>query len=286
MKFNLLGSGGATKFPRPTCFCSLCEKARRRGIPYSRTGPSLYLENEAILFDTPEEIADQLNRERIKRVSCVFYTHWHPDHTQGARIFEHLGVPNRGADGQDLTPRKVTDVYLPNDVFSDFKKYLPDRLFYYEQMGWIKIKKVFDRKKKKIGQVFVTPLNLGRGKDRVRYAYLIEKDKKRAVYAPCSLYGMKVDSFYENLDLLFIETGWFGNTQKLRDKLPKDHVWQDHVSFEENLDLVRKIKPKMTILIHWEGNRHPDYDKIKARIKPYSQKLNLEIGYDGMILKV
>ena len=285
MKFNLLGSGGATKFPRPICFCPLCEKARKLGIPYATTGPSLYLYDEAILFDTPEEIADQLNRERVKKVSRVFYTHWHPDHTQGMRVFEHLGCPDRGGKGEDLNPREPIDVYCPDDVLPDFKQYLPS-FFYFGTMGWIKIKKVLDRRPVKIGPVSVTPLNLGRGRDRVRYAYLIEKDNARVVYAPCSIFNMKIDDYYENLDLLLIETGWFGDAQKIRAKLPKDHVWQDHVSFEENLELVRKIKPKRTILTHLEGTRHFDYDQMKEKIKPYDKELNLEVAYDGMILEV
>jgi phosphoribosyl 1,2-cyclic phosphate phosphodiesterase len=285
MKFNLLGSGGASKFPRPTCFCPLCEKARQKGAPYIRTGPSLYLYDDAILFDTPEEVADQLNRERIKKVNNVFYTHWHPDHTQGMRLFEHLGCPNRLEDGQEEKVNEPVNVYLPEDVLPDFREYLPT-FFYFEQMGWMKIKKTKDRQKVNTGRVAITPLNIGRGKDRVRYTYLIEKDGRRVVYAPCSIYQIKLDQHYENLDLIFIETGWFGDTQKLRAKLPKNHVWQDHISFEENLDLVRKIRPKRTILTHLEGTRHVDYDQIKKKIKPHDRQLNLEVGYDGMILAV
>ena len=145
---------------------------------------------------------------------------------------------------------------------------------------------MLNRKEVKIRKVSVIPLNLGRGKDRVRYAYLIEGDKKRVVYAPCSIFGMKIDKFYENLDLLLIETGWFGKTKKIRAVLPADHVWQDHVSFEENIELIKKIKPKRTILTHFEGSRHIDYDQMKEKIKPYTQKFNIEVAYDGMVLEV
>lgn len=285
MKFHLLGAGGATKFPRPTCFCSLCEKARQKGIPYARTGPCLYLDDEAVLFDTPEEVADQLNRERIKSVSHVFYTHWHPDHTQGMRLFEHLGCPNRLKEGQEEKVNEPVNVYLPSDVLPDFKQYLPI-FFYFEDMGWMKVIKTSDRQPVKIGQAMITPLNIGRGPDRVRYAYLIEKNNRRVVYAPCSIYKIKLDKYYQNLDLIFIETGWFGDTKERRSNLPKNHVWQDHISFEENLELVRKIKPKRTILMHLEGTRHVDYDEIREKIKPYDKELNIEVGYDGMILEI
>lgn len=232
MKFNILGSGGATKLPRPCCFCQICKKARKKGIPYAQTGPALYFYDEAILFDTPEEIAGQLNREKIKKVSHVFYTHWHCDHTQGMRIFEHLNASDRGEQGEERNPRQPIRVWIPADALPDFKKYTAN-IFYFQKRGWIKIQKIFDRWPIKIGAATITPLNIGRGPDRVRYTYLIEKHGKRVVYAICSIYGIKIDQYYQNLDLIILETGWFGETEKIRASLPKNHVWQDHVSFEE-----------------------------------------------------
>jgi phosphoribosyl 1,2-cyclic phosphodiesterase len=105
----------------------------------------------------------------------------------------------------------------------------------------------------KIGKVRIIPLDFRR-KDRIRYGYLIEQDGKRVLYAPCSIYDAVLDEHYQNLDLLFMEAGWQGNTS-LRAKLPKEHAWQSHISFEENLALIKKLKPKRTILTHIVGAR-------------------------------
>lgn len=90
MKAIVLGSGGCTPIPRPGCTCPVCEEARHKGIPFARGGPSFFLENINALFDTPEDILHQLNRERIQKVDYIFYTHWHPDHTMGMRVVEQM----------------------------------------------------------------------------------------------------------------------------------------------------------------------------------------------------
>jgi hypothetical protein len=42
-------SGGAQPPPRPGCDCGVCAEARHKGIPYSRTGPALYLPEHNVL---------------------------------------------------------------------------------------------------------------------------------------------------------------------------------------------------------------------------------------------
>ena len=56
MKLEFLGSGGAGTIPKPLCQCRVCVQAREKGVPYSRTGPSLFIHGPDVLFDTPEEI--------------------------------------------------------------------------------------------------------------------------------------------------------------------------------------------------------------------------------------
>lgn len=90
MKLNLLGTGGVTPIPKPCCDCDLCVNARKKGIAGYQIGPSMLVYNDNILFDTPEEIRYQLNREQINNVDNIILTHWHPDHTQGIRIVEQI----------------------------------------------------------------------------------------------------------------------------------------------------------------------------------------------------
>ena len=52
----------------------------------------MFLKDVNILFDTPENIAVQLNRENIKQINAIFYTHWEPDHTLSIRIVEEINM--------------------------------------------------------------------------------------------------------------------------------------------------------------------------------------------------
>jgi len=277
MHLNLLGSGGAVSFPRPCCECKLCEKARKQGPPYTRTGPSLYCYDEAVLFDTPDEICYQLEREKIKKVDHIFYTHWHPDHTQGARLVEHKHF------GYMREPkRKPTNIYIPDRAYLDFEKFVP-QLFYWQKQYDIKIHKIKDRKSVRIGKVSVTPINFFRS-DRERFAYLIEEGDKRVMYAPCSVFEAKIDRFWKDLDVLIMELGWFGNTKALRAK-GRYPVYQDHISFEENIELVKLLKPRKTILTHIEGTRHITLEEVTKAVAPY-KKLNVSPAIDGMHIRI
>ena len=281
MHLNILGSGGSIYFPRPCCECKKCEEVRKKCAPLSRTGPALYVYDEAILFDTPEAIYYQLEREKIKKMKHVFYTHWHPDHTQGSQIFEHINFTHAWEK-----KKEPIDVYVPEEAYPDFEKFVPPTLIYYDKQGWINLHIIKDRKKIVIGKVSVTPINIFRT-DRVRFAFLIEQKKKRVMYAPCSIFQVKLDKYWENLDLLVMEFGWFKDSkgkQEKREEFPGS-ADQDHISLEENIEIINKLKPKRTILTHLEGSRHVSLEDAIREISLY-KKPNVEPAVDGMQIEL
>jgi len=40
---EFLGTGGATSILKPLCDCRICLEAKKKGIPYSRSGPSIFI---------------------------------------------------------------------------------------------------------------------------------------------------------------------------------------------------------------------------------------------------
>ena len=119
MRIEFLGTGGATTTPRPLCRCRICTEARRKGVPYSRSGPSVFVHGPDLLIDTPEEIKDELNRSQVDQIAAVAYSHWHPDHTAGCRVLEEMNIDWRA---WPRAPRGTTDVYLPQQVAADFRE--------------------------------------------------------------------------------------------------------------------------------------------------------------------
>jgi len=90
MKFIVVGSGGRVCTPKPLCQGEVCVQAREKGYLYARCGYTLYLEDAALLVDTPEDIAVALNNADIKSANSIMYSHWDPDHTLRMRIIEQL----------------------------------------------------------------------------------------------------------------------------------------------------------------------------------------------------
>jgi phosphoribosyl 1,2-cyclic phosphate phosphodiesterase len=273
MKLKVIGSSGAHPFPKPGCNCTDCQKAKKLGIPYERISSALFIHPD-ILIDTPEEIFRRLIQFDILQLNHVFYTHWHPDHTQGMRLFETW--VSSGFIGKKQ--RDPVNVYLPPDMLADFNQFFPSVLDYFEAQKFINVVSVEDRTPVRVGTVTVTPLNLKRP-DRVRYAFLLEEKGKKVIYAPCSIYQTQFDEFWQDVDLLFIETGWPGNTAKLRKE--KETAWlessfADHIRLEANFEFIAQVKPKKTIMNIATRIYVPEFSAIKsiARYQPLVKKKN------------
>ena len=88
MKLRILGSGGNSPVPMPTCRCAVCTQARDEGAPYARGGNSLYLPAIEAMVDAPEFTSAALNREQVSELEYILLTHWHPDHGNGLRVLQ------------------------------------------------------------------------------------------------------------------------------------------------------------------------------------------------------
>jgi phosphoribosyl 1,2-cyclic phosphate phosphodiesterase len=49
VRVEILGSGGALTTPKPGCSCRVCVEAREKGIPYSRSGPSVFAHDTMVI---------------------------------------------------------------------------------------------------------------------------------------------------------------------------------------------------------------------------------------------
>ena len=281
MRLTIVGSGGCVPLPRPGCLCAVCSKARQKGIPYARSGPAMYVHDEAILFDTPEEVTSRLNQEGIHEVRHVFYTHWHPDHTFGMRLFEHLRSHYDNEPALEPIP-----VYTPDPVYDDITSNIPAFSFF-ERQGYIKAVKLADNETAVLESLSIQAIPTG-GVESNRYIYLItDRRGGTALYAPCDVCGIRLENVAQcrGVDLLLLEC-WVPITGQQRKGLPHGHAWQTHLSEEEGLALLDYLRPRRTILVHIDGARHRspeiDHDILLEIVRSYPHRV--EIAYDGMRL--
>lgn len=275
MKITILGSGGVALTPRPTCDCALCAEARIKGIPYARTGTSIFVHDVNLLVDTPEEVRLQLTRENIKKVEHVVLTHWHPDHTHGIRVLEQLNW-NFASDKPFGAP---IFVYISKWQHKTLKKYsCGSFLDYYQNKKMIKLVYWEDKQTLKFpDNIRITPYLIDFTKG---FYYLIENPKSKVIYAPCEYHHVVPDSSVKNVDT-FIVHNLFWENQNVS---PRKRAPTDEDTFEQMLGHADSFGAKNIILTHIEESFGLNHDELNKKMRKFYPTHNVTAGYDGLTL--
>lgn len=283
MKIEFLGSGGAVTIPQPGCTCHVCVEARERGVPYSRTGPSLFVHGPDLLIDTPEEAKFQLNRAGLSHIPACVYSHWHPDHVMGRRVWE------ANKDWLHWPPQTyTTDVYLPQQVAEDFREHLGswEQFEYMASREMVRLIVLRDGDTFSLGNVNVRPFRVAA--DYV-YAFLLSEAGTRVLIAPDELIAWTPPEFVRGVDLAILPMGITEFNPFTGERLvPEEHpVLRTEATLDQTLEMVRALDAERVILTHIEepfGLNYDDYERlgVKLRGKGYP----VEFAYDTMVVDV
>ncbi|PFK45848.1 hypothetical protein COI93_07740 [Bacillus cereus] len=281
MKIEFLGTGGAIPIPRPGSYSKVCKEAREKGVPYSRMGPSVFIHDLRLLIDTPEEIRLQLERAHIQRVEAGIYSHWHPDHTMGRRIWETMAFETKKAWG--------TTVYLPEQVATDMKQFLGswDHLQFMHQQGWIDLQVLQDGHSFIKNNIKVTPFRLH---EEYVYAFLLEENEKKVLIAPDELYKWEPPAhLIGNLDLAILPMGMVEFSWKTKERLiDRAHIERiREATFEETLEVMKKLRAKKTIITHIEEVDNLGHDELhEIAMDLQKEELNVMFAHDTMQIEI
>ena len=285
MKVEILGSGGATVTPRPGCACRVCAEARERGVPYSRTGPSVFVHGPDVLFDTPEESRLQLDRSGVTRIAACFYSHWHPDHTMGRRVWEAVG----GHDFRRWPPepgsRRATDVYLPQQVAADFEVRLGARehFLFLESRGFVRLHELRDGQTLELGGVTIRPFRLY--EDYV-YAFELSGDGKRLLLVMDELHDWVPPPALRGVDLAVLPMGLsehdpFTGERRIHQRHP---VLRVEATFAQTLRIVDELEARRVVLGHVEEVDGLGYDDLRRLETAVGR--NITFAWDTMVVDV
>ena len=278
MKFTILGSGGCMVIPKPLCRCRVCKKARTRGWPYERTGPSAFLHDENLLIDTPAEIILQLNRAGINRIDHLMFTHLDPDHVEGFRVVEQITLDFRTWMAHKGKKIRLILPQVLRDRLVEIRSIYGPLIDFYQAQGFVECG-VFDGSTR-IGKTQVTAIPVDRG-SQTAFIYVFEREGVRIVYAPCDIKPFPEErKEVQGADLLVIQPGIFEDNLKHGFKYPRDHISRKTLyTFEEMVALTRRIKAKKVLFVHMEEYWNRGYDDYQAIQKELN---NIQFAYDGM----
>ena len=268
--------------PKPLCQCRVCREARKRGVPYARTGPAAFLHDINLLIDTPAEIVSQLNRSSIRRVDYLIFTHLDPDHVEGFRVVEQITLDFRTWHAY---PEKQICLLLPqrlNDSLRKLRSQYGPLVDFYQESGFVRLMLFQD--KVQIKDISITAIPVDRG-SQLSFIYVFEKSGRKVVYAACDIKPFPEHrNEVQQADLLIIQPGIFEEGLKHGFRYPADHISRTTLyTFEQTLDLATRLQAKRVLFTHLEEYWNRSYDDYRA-LERNNQMLRF--AYDGMQLTV
>jgi phosphoribosyl 1,2-cyclic phosphate phosphodiesterase len=287
MRVEILGSGGATTVPRPGCGCPVCVEGRERGLPYTRTGPSVFVHGPDVLFDTPEEARLQLDRAALSSIAACFYSHWHPDHTMGRRVWETRNGDFR-AWPREAKRQEATDVYLPQQVAADFRVRLGAmaHLEFMESRGWVAVHELADGDTVELGGVVVRPFRLA--EDYV-YAFELTGNGRRLLLAMDELNGWTPPAEVRGCDLAVLPMGICEHDPLTGERRihPEHPILRFEATFPETLEIVDALEAARVVLGHVEemdGLGYDDLLRLQEQLRAAGRPVTF--AYDGLAVEV
>ena len=268
--------------PKPLCRCRVCQEARKKGVPYARAGPSVFLNDINLLIDTPAEIVNLLNRSTIRRVDYLTFTHLDPDHVEGFRLVEQIALDFRTWRAY---PEKQICLLLPEQLSTGMRdicsQYGPV-VDFYQESGFIQL--MAFREKVQVGSVDITAIPVDRG-PKLAFIYVFEKSGRKVVYAACDIKPFPEHrNEVQQPDLLIIQPGIFEEGLKHGFRYPAEHVSRTTLyTFEQTLDLAKRLEARKVLFVHLEEYWNRSYDDYRA-LESKHQKVRF--AYDGMQLTV
>ncbi|NQT60346.1 MAG: hypothetical protein HQ557_15300 [Bacteroidetes bacterium] len=286
MKLEVLGSGGAVITPKPLCSCSVCREAREKGQKYSRLGPSVFIHGPNILIDTPEDISTELNRSNINNINACFYSHWHPDHTAGKRIFE------MNMDWLNNPPNhKKTKVILTESIADTFKSYMSimNHFEIFIERGIIELDIIKNNQEIKINSYIIKPVQLA---ENYVFGYEIRNEKNKILVVMDELKNWNPDKEIKKTyyDLVYLPFGVFDfnpitNIRRIKKDNPLLLYEQ---TIDETIELIKVLNTNEVILSHIEEPYGISIDLAENLSKYYSGLTGkkIQLAFDSLMVEI
>ena len=252
MKFIILGCGSSMGVPRPDGYFGNCNPKDKKNYR-TRCCALIKTKEEAILIDTSPDLRQQLINNQIKKIDKVFYSHMHADQTHGINDLRVFYIKKK----------------VPIDVYADMdtKKYLMKTFGYCfrnnskEYPAILKLNSINQKLSIKDGRKNrkIIPIKVKHGKVN-SICYII--DKKLAYISDVSKINEKDYKYFKNLNYLIIDCLWY-------------RYHPSHLNLDSSLELIKKLKPKKSILTNLHLDL--DYQKLKRKLPK-----NVVPAYDGL----
>ena len=255
LKFTILGCGSSLGIPRIDGYYGNCNPKNKKNIR-TRCSALIRSENLNILIDTSPDLKSQLLVNKVKNIDKVFYTHAHADQTHGINELRALSLINKkkiSIYADVITKKNLKNTF--GYCFKDYKNY-PSIL----DAKTLKNKHIVNDLKKKI---IIKSLKVHHGS--IKSICYIINDK--CAYAPdVNKINDKDLKYLKNLKYFIVDCLRY-------------NFHPTHFNLDDVLNIIRKIKPRTTILTNLSNEI--DYNEIKKLLPR-----NVVPAHDGLTVLI
>lgn len=290
LTITVLGSGGNSPIPTPTCRCHICERAREVGVPEARHGNSLYIDELSAMVDAPEFVYENLEREDVDDLDYLFLTHWHPDHTAGLRVVQSRPMGRLFTDPDyglmDAVAENRPTLVTTRRVYERTCELYDGLRHFVEEVGFAETH-FLDEEPLSIGETTVEaiPYSLSGDGDPDATAFRIEQPHTTVLLATDDARYLDESELPDHIDLAVFECGYFQETPDGTPILTEadEAILADELTHAEVMERVRRIDPDWTLLTeigHFYARTDDDYRELERTYE------GVEFAYDGQTLSV
>ncbi len=275
MRIEFLGTAGGVP--------SLHKSVSQHLDTIQRTGPAIYIHDLQLLIDTSEDIFYQLRRSQIDDIKYGVYSHWHPDHTMGLRIWETLNY-----DFINKIPQsKKSKIYITKQQVADFKKYFGhwDHLNYLSELGVIEKEIVENDSRIKINHASIEWIQLA---EEFAFGFYITSNAQRILIIPDEIKNYIPIAKIKEVDVAILPFGSNEVNPVTHERIHEAGMLEElgEVRFEESVELAYEINAKHTYFTHIEATESLNETQVMELEQQLKQSgLNATIAYDGLIIQ-
>jgi phosphoribosyl 1,2-cyclic phosphate phosphodiesterase len=284
VQLQFLGTGGSQPIPLPLCDCDLCREARERGPPYVRQGYSMYLPEVNAVIDASEFVPRNLTRWGVDALDYLLLTHWHPDHTHGARVLSMRPTdPDPDETFVDAKRRTAPTVVTTRAVYERAVETLDTLRFLVEEQGYADTHFLDDEPLVVDGvRIEAVPYPLSSDGPMDATGFVIRDGDATVVVVSDDARHLDESRLPDDLTAAVFECGHFSHGPD-GDRIRSPDLTTDDLAHEEVLARIERVDPDRTFLSHVSHHYGRSYDDFRRLEADYDR---VRFAYDGLTVEV
>lgn len=290
LTLRVLGSGGNSPIPTPTCGCRICKRAREDGIPHARHGNSLYIEELAAMVDAPEFVYENLQREGVRNLEYLLLTHWHPDHAAGLRVVQSRSAERMFDEADhglvESARSNRPTVVTTRRVYERTCELYDGLRHFVEDVGFAGTHFLDEEPLTVSGvEIEAVPYSLSGDGDFDATAFILRDGERTVVLATDDARYLDEAALPEAIDLAVFECGYFPETPDGTPILTETDrtLLADELTHAEIMERVGRLDPDRTLLTeieHLYARTHDDYRELETTYE------TVQFAHDGLVVTV